>query len=117
MYEFEEVFNKEAQTILIYLGREVETDSIYKTKTKTYYNPIPIKAIVTYLIPSQIKWKMWGIETTDAKEIIVESRFEKLIKLSQKIGINGEDYLGWRENGKLQFRKERDYIRLYVYKE
>ena len=110
------VFKENSQTIRIYLANTTITDPFKKTKSVTYLNPLPIKAIVTDLGFSQIQWKMPGIVTDKAKEIIIESKREDLLKQSYKIQIDDEYYYGWKIHGRLQYRKEgTDYIKCYVY--
>jgi len=110
-----ELFKEKSRTIKIYLGTEVETDPYEHTTETTMLNPLPIKAIVTDLIASQSQWKMPGITTEKAKEIIIEKKYESLLLKSQKIQIDNDYYVGWKENGRLQYRIEENYLRAYIY--
>ena len=67
------------------------------------------------IIPSKAVWKMPGIATDKTKEIIIKKKYKPLIELSQKILIDGDYYEGWRNNGRLNYRIEGDYLRVYVY--
>ena len=110
-----EFFDNVGKTIKIYLSTETIVDPYEKNVVETYLNPFPIKAIVTDLIASQAIWKMPGITTDKAKEIIIRKKFESLILKSSKIQIDGEDYLGWKQNGRLQYRIEGNFLRAYIY--
>lgn len=109
------LFKEHAQTIRIITAVTTETDPFKKTTSKSYFNPLPIKAIVTDLGFAQIQWKLPGITTSKAKEIIIKKKHKNLLEQSYKIEIDNEDYLGWKINGKLQYRTEDEYIRAYVY--
>ena len=111
----EELFREKSRTIKIYLGIEVEIDPYEKNVETTILNPFPIKAIVTDLVASQSQWKMPGIITEKAKEIIIEKKYESLLLKSQKIKIDNDYYVGWRQNGRLQYRIEANYLRAYIY--
>ena len=111
----EQFFKEISQKIQIYVGKEVETDPYEHSVMVVLYNPISISAIVTDLIASQIQWKMPGIRTSRAKEVIIEDKYENLFLMSQKITIDNVDYQGWRDNGKIQYRNEGSFIRFYVY--
>ena len=119
IHPLRELFNAEGKTILIYLGKETITDPIEKTTEVTLMTPIAIKALVVDLIMSQIVWKIPGINTSKAKEIIIEKRDEKLIEHSHKIQVDGEFYVGWRDNAgaNIQKRQEGEYVRILVYQE
>lgn len=111
----EELFKEKSRTIKIYLGTEVELDPYEHTVQTTMLNPFPIKAIVTDLVASQSQWKMPGIITNKIKEIIIEKKYESLLLKSQKIQIDNDYYVGWRQNGRLQYRVEGNYLRAYIY--
>ena len=109
------LFKSMAQKIKLYLGKEVETDPFEKNTDVSMLNSLPISAIVTDLTATKIQYAMIGITTDSAKEVVVEKKYLNLLKLSQMIEIEGEYYEGWRQNGKLQIRKEGNFLRLYVY--
>jgi len=112
-----ELFRQNAQPILIYMGIETNLDPFEQNVEVSYLNPLPIFGIVSDLTATQSSWKMAGIITEAAKEIVIESKYKTLIEQSQKIQIVGEDtlYDGWRVNGKLQIRVDGDYLRMYIY--
>ena len=109
------IFKEHSQKILIYLATTVEQDPYEKNVEETYLNPLPIRAIVTDLIASQVAWKMPSINTDKAKEIIIEKKYRPLLELSYKIKIDDDYYQGWKTNGRLQIRQDQDYLRCYVY--
>lgn len=111
----EELFKEKSKTIRIYLGTETEVDPYEKNVETTMLNPLPIKAIVTDLTASQSQWKMVGIVADKAKEIIINKRYESLLLKSQKIQVDNDYYIGWKQNGRLQYRIEGDYLRAYIY--
>lgn len=114
------VFDKEARWIQVYMGVETVDDPFEKNVSKTFLNPLSIRAIVTDLIASQIQWKMPGIKTQKAKDVLAHKKDRALLEQSQRIEIRNSDgiteqYLGWRENGKMQIREEGEYLRVYLY--
>ena len=111
----EKLFKEKSEHIRIYIGSESVLDPYEKDVEVTMLNPIPIRAIVTDLISSQMSWKIPGIEADKAKEILIKKKYENTLKASQKIKIRNEYYEGWRINGKLQYRQEGNYLRAYVY--
>jgi len=108
-------FGDVAKTIRVYLASEVETDPYEHTVELTELPPLPIKAIVTDLIASQAQWKMPGIVTERAREIIIKKKHRNLIEQSYKIEIDGDFYEGWKVIGRLQIREEGDFLRCYIY--
>jgi len=111
----EELFREKSRTIRIYLGTEVELDPYEHNVELIELPSFPIKAIVTDLVASQAQWKMIGIITDKAKEIIVNKKYRSLIEKSCKIEIDSEFYNGWKMNGKMQIREEGNFCRIYVY--
>lgn len=111
----DKLFKEQSEWIRIYIGKETVEDKFEKNISVVLLNPYPVRAIVTDIIFSQIQWKMPGLTTEKAKEIIINKKKENLLKASQKIKIQGEYYYGWKVNGKLQYRIEGNYIRAYVY--
>jgi hypothetical protein len=109
------IFKQHSQKILIYPATTVEQDPYEKNVEVTCLNPLPIRAIVTDLITSQIAYKLPSITTDKAKEIIIEKKYRPLLEMSYKIKIDDDYYQGWKTNGKLQIRQEQDYLRCYVY--
>lgn len=109
------VFRDHSRPIRLYMSIETQVDPIEKNVTHTELNPLPIKAIVTDMVSSQIQWKMPGIVTEKAKEVITKKKYKNMIEQTYKIEIDEEFYEGWREYGRLQIREEQGYIRFNVY--
>ena len=116
MEEFKELIKSEGKWIKVFLGKEVSADPFEKNINLVLINPIPIKCLITDLIASQIKWKMIGIDADKAKELIMPKSKRPLMEISQEIEIDGDIYMGWRDNnGKMMIREQGDYLRIYVY--
>ena len=111
----DKLFRDHAINIGIILSKEQVVDPYEKNKEHVLLNPLPIKAIVTDLVFSQIQWKMPGVITDKAKELIIQKKKENLLLQSYRIKIGNEYYYGWKVNGRLQYRVEGNYIRVYVY--
>jgi len=111
----EELFKEQSKTIKIYLGVETIQDPYEKNTSHTLLNPFPIKAIVTDLTATKAQYAMAGIVVDKAKEIIINKRYESLLLKSQKIQIDNDYYIGWQQNGRLQYRVEGNFLRAYVY--
>ena len=109
------IFRENSQKILIYLATTVDQDPFEHNVETTMLNPLPISAICTDLIASQIAYKMPSINTDKAKEIIIEKKYKSLLLQSYKIKIDDDYYQGWKTNSRLQIREEQDYLRCYVY--
>ena len=113
--DLKQFFRNQAIKIRIHTSIDTITDPYEKTISKSYLPCKVIRAIVSDLSPAQLQWKAPGIVTNRAKECIIEKKYETLLKLSQKITIDGDDYYGWKVNGRLSYRKEHDFIRFYCY--
>ena len=110
-----ELFDDIGKTIRIYLATETILDPIEKNVELTYLNPFPIKAIITDLVATQSQWKMAGIVTEKAKEIIIRKKYRSLLEKSYKIEVDGDFYNGWKVNGRMQIREEGNFCRVYIY--
>ena len=111
----EALFKEKARTIYMYVGKEISQDPYENNAEPVLLNPIPVKALVGDFLTSQAQWKMPGIVTSSAKEIYLQLKYKNILFMTQKIVIDGTDYQGWKEEGKLQYRQEGDFIRFYVY--
>lgn len=110
-----ELFRRKSQKIKIYYAYERESDPFEKTKEKQMLNPITIRAIIQDLIFSQISWKLPGIKCSKGKDLLIQKKDLNKIKHAEKIEIEGEMYIGYRQNSSLQYRNEGDFVRIYVY--
>ena len=109
------VFRNLAQKIRIFCGVTQITDPYEQSVSISYLPPVPIKAIITDLSSAKLIWKIPGITTSKVKELLVEKKYRSLLEQSYKIEIDGTDYEGWKENGKLAIIGWENYIRVYVY--
>lgn len=112
---FDKLFKEHGKCIKVFLGKETVVDPYEKNVEISYLPSIPIRGIVTDLVSSQIQYKMPGIVTDKAKEIIVDKKYESFLKMSQYMVIENESYEGWKVYGRLQYRIEGDFLRMYVY--
>jgi hypothetical protein len=116
MEELADLLKQQGKTILIYLGKEIKTDPEEESVSVTTFNPLPIKALVRDLTSSQMQWKMYGITTSQGKELICDKNYRNTIEQSHTIVIDGIKFTGWRDNfARMQIREEGNYIRVYVY--
>ena len=105
-----------SEWIQVYTAKEVIQDKYEQNTQFVYNNPLPIRALVVDFTAAQANWKMPGIQVSKVKEIFIHQKYRSLIEQSAKISIEGEDYEGWRVNGKMQIRQmAKDIIRIYVY--
>ena len=111
------LFSDTATNIRVFTGLEQEVDPFEHNVETTMLNPTPIKAIVTDISPGSVQWKMPGVLSKKAKQIITKKIYRGLLELSQKITIKGSDdvYEGYRFNGKMSIIEEGNYIRTYIY--
>ena len=110
------LFKENSQKILIYPATTVQQDPYEKNIEVTCLNPLPVRAIVTDLTPTQMKWKSSGIIEEDGKEIIIEKKYRPLLEMSYKLKVGTKYYLGWKINGKMVIREEGNFLRIYIYR-
>ncbi len=113
-----ELFRDSSQRLLVYTATETILDPVEKNVELSYMNSLPIDAIVADLSSARAVYKMNGILTDKAKEIIVEKQYRELLEMSYKLQVFGETdlYQGWKVSGKMQiFELDKDYIRLYIF--
>ena len=111
----DKLFKETAKNIKIFLAIETIDDPYEKNVSLIDLNPIPIKAIISDLTFAKIQWAMPSVVADKAKEIIIKKKHRSLIEKSQKILIDGDNYEGWRQNGRMQIREEGDFCRIYCY--
>ena len=97
--------------VLIYVAKEVETDPYEHTKSKTFLNPVAIKALVTPISFEALRWKYTGTLPSKSVQIITEAKYENLLKLADKIKIDNDYYGCWKDDSKnFMIMKKQDYI-------
>lgn len=113
--ELKELIREEGKWIKVFLAKETQVDPFSKEVSSSMINPIPIRGLVTDLTVTKAHYAMIGVMTDKAKEIIIPKSKKSLLEQSHKLQIDDEYYVGWRENGKFQYRIEGDYLRAYIY--
>lgn len=113
--ELKSFFRHNSTKIRVWVSVDTIQDPYEQNVSRSYLPCKVIRAITSDLSPTQVAYKMTGIVTNRAKEVIIEKKYENLLKISQKITIDGDDYEGWKVSGKLSYRLEHDYIRFYCY--
>lgn len=109
------LFKEKSVYIRIFMGTTSILDPYERNIEEVLINPIPIKAIVNDISPSSSQWKMPGIISIKTKQIIIQKKYENMLKMSRKIEIDNEDYYGWKTNGRLNYVVEGEYLKAYVY--
>lgn len=114
--ELSQFFRQTATKIRIHTAIATINDPYERDESLSYLPCKVVRAIVSDLTSTQLQYKSAGIITTSGKEIIIEKKYENLLKLSNKITIDNEDFYGWRKNGRMEYRKEGDFVRAYIYR-
>ena len=86
--------------VLVYPATEVVNDPYEKTKTESFLNPLPIKAYVTELSFSSLKWKYTGQVPTGSIQILCYNKYETLLKTAFKIKIGDNFYKCIKDDAK-----------------
>ena len=114
----DDLMSEQGKKIQVYVGRSIISDPEEQDKKVILTGSIPIQAICIPLNSEQIKWKLSGVSSVRGQEIITYIRYAPLLKLSQKFTIDGVDYVGWKDNGKVQYKSlGLIYCKLIVYRE
>ena len=114
----EDLFKENSQSILIYMSTETQIDPFSKEVESTTLNALPIDALISDLSGESMQWKTGGIITSNSKEIVCEKKHKELIKMSYKITVDGEEFVGYKKDGAMQIRNiDENYIRLYIHRE
>lgn len=118
MKPLDTIFSERGKFIQIWIGNEKTIDSYNGDKNITFYTPVTIKALdVNQLSPEQLRWKMSGQYTTDAKVLIIERDYLSHIKLSHKLTIDNKQYYGYRDGVGTNFQVreiDNDYFQIYT---
>lgn len=118
MKPLDKIFRERGKYIQIWVGKERTIDPDTYDKNVTFYTPITILALdVNQLSPEQLRWKMSGQYTTDAKVLIIERDYLNHIKLSHKLTIDNKEYYGYKDavGTNFQVREiDNDYFQIYT---
>lgn len=87
-------------TVLVYPATEAVSDPFEKTKTESFLNPLPIKAYVTELSFSSLKWKYTGLVPVGSVQILCYNKYETLLKTAYKIKIGDKFYKCQKDDSK-----------------
>ena len=66
--------------------------------SKTYTNPITIKGLVRHITPESALWKVYGVSTDGAIEIICEKKYKDNFKNCAKVIVDDISYIVFRDN-------------------
>ncbi|MFA7247952.1 MAG: hypothetical protein WC169_12390 [Dehalococcoidia bacterium] len=95
----------------LYLAQEVETDPTEHTTTKTFLNPITIKAVILSISFSGLKYKYFGTLPSGSKQMICDIKYKNLILKSDKIEIDDETFGIYSDgDGNFQYIERNDYL-------
>jgi len=115
--QIKETFRAYIKTVWITVGKTTEVDPYEHTFTVVEQNPVPLQAIVKDLTAAQAQYKMLGVQTSDAKELLISKQFRQWVELSRIIKIDGREYYAWKDAAGVrnQVREVDDILRIYVY--
>ena len=112
-----DLFKKEARPILIKVDKAVKDKYGFGEISSGYSTYISINAIVNSVDYARIIYKLPGVKTDEAKEIIFEKESLNTFLMSKKIIIDGNEYYGWTDNsGKNRYRPMDNFISAYIYR-
>jgi hypothetical protein len=72
-------------------------DEYEKHYTYTNLNPLVVRAYVSDIKPEALVWKQYGLQEQGAKEILCEERYAKWFRLANKITIDDDQYVIYKE--------------------
>lgn len=109
---------KNGKIVKIYVAKTTVNDSYTKDVTETFYNPIPVKALVSDYDLAKLEWVIPGLNATRSKVLTMHKNYRPLILLSYKIEIDGESetYLGYKKGrgNNLRIKESGDYIKIII---
>jgi len=79
--------------IQVFIGQETTADPNYDTKSVSYLNPFPVRALVSDISSASAQWRLMGIKTNKVKEVTCNKRHRSLIEKSRKIKIQSSSNL------------------------
>lgn len=96
--------------IYIYFSTRTKSDDYddyEKNYTYTNLNPKVIKGYVSEIEPESLAWRGYGFKEIGAKEILCEERYGDMFRLANKIVIEGDNYVPYRDapGGKVMISK------------
>jgi len=117
MDELDLLINEIGINIQIFIGTETVDDPNYDSKSVSYLNPFPVKAIVSQVGFTSSQWRMPGIKAAKVMEVTMHKRHQGLVEKSRKITISGITYYGWKpsEGNNIQYKIMGNYLQLLVH--
>jgi len=114
----ERLFEQFEKKIQVYLATQTVNDPYSKETTDTIVTQVPIKGMVSELSAGSIGYKMVGIVTEKAMQLIVPKKYRTLLEKSYKIKIIGDTawYEGYKLNGRMQVLEIGDFVKVYIYR-
>jgi len=120
----DQVFLDNSQDVLVYLRASTTKGPNFDPERQAGYvvtlqNPMSVKAIVRTVSPESMILKELGQVDTDALELLIKDKDIDLIKLSEKIVVNGNDYYKFNESvgGKfLIWKRSFNYYRVWIWR-
>lgn len=96
---FKEAIKREGKTILLWVGKESQSDPYEKNVSTTYYNPSPVKGIVKELPMSKMQWIIPGRNVKKGKKVIIPNTYRSILEKTGKITFDGDSstYHGFRD--------------------
>lgn len=99
------------ENVLVYPATETVNDPFAKTTDKAFLNPITIKALISSVGFSALKWKYFGQLPTGSIQIIVENKHKNLLLVADKIEYNSNFYRVYKDDSQsFQFMERKDFI-------
>jgi hypothetical protein len=86
--------------ILLYPATEIIDDPYEKTKSMSFLNPLTIKAYVTEISFSSLRWKYTGQIPSGSVQILCDTKYAGLLKLADRIKIGDDFYKTWKDDAK-----------------
>jgi hypothetical protein len=86
------------ETLLVYGAKETQVDPFEKNRTPTLMNPLPVKASISAINFSALKWKYYGQLPTGSIQIIVEKHYKTLLTTADKIKYKENSYKCFRDD-------------------
>ena len=89
-----------ATKIYIYMSSKVAGDDFdpYENNyTFSNLNPIVIKAYVREITPEALVYRQFGLDQIGALEIITEAKYKTIFENCNKIVVNGDNYIVFKE--------------------
>jgi len=96
------LFNNSKVNTSVYIYPSKKTagddyDPYEQNYTYTNLRPIVIKGYVSDIKPEALVWKQYGLKEIGAKQILCDSKYAELFRIGNKIVINGDDYVPYKE--------------------